>query len=164
MIPTPYLNDSLPCEVTIGPKMCIIETVYIPPTQNSEEFKSFLSQFKFLLQYISSCNLIQHYYLVITMQADMRRSGGIRDITTTEGTQLETTATIYGQQRLTNESTHILKNSSSCIDLTFTNQPNLIAISGIHPSFRNLPPTLRVTLQRVTLKQLLLFILVEKVM
>ena len=127
MIPNPYLNDTFLCEVTIGPKRCIIETVYIPPTQNSEEFESFISQFKFLLQYISSCNLIQHYYLVITMQVDMRRSGGICDITTTEGTQ-----------------------------------PSLIAISGIHPSFRNLPPTLRVTLQRVTLKQLLLFILVEK--
>ena len=30
--------------------------------------------------------------------------------------------------------THILSNSSSCIDLIFTNQPNLVIDSGTHPS------------------------------
>ena len=30
--------------------------------------------------------------------------------------------------------THILKDSSSCIDLTFTSQPNLVKESGIHCS------------------------------
>ena len=30
--------------------------------------------------------------------------------------------------------THILPNSSSCIDLIFTNQPNLVTVSGVHPS------------------------------
>ena len=33
-----------------------------------------------------------------------------------------------------NEPTHILENSSSCIDLIFTSQPNLITESGVHPS------------------------------
>ena len=56
------------------------------------------------------------------------------DITTTEGIQLETTTTIYGLQKLINEPTHIHKNSSSCIDLIFTNQPNLIVNRGTHPS------------------------------
>ena len=32
------------------------------------------------------------------------------------------------------EPTHIRKNSSSCIDLIFTNQPNLIVNRGTHPS------------------------------
>ena len=30
--------------------------------------------------------------------------------------------------------THILQHSSSCIDLIFVNQPNLVVDSGIHPS------------------------------
>ena len=30
--------------------------------------------------------------------------------------------------------THILPNSSSCIDLIFTNQPNLVTESGVYPS------------------------------
>ena len=56
------------------------------------------------------------------------------DITTTEGIQYETTTTIYGLQQLTDEPTHIRKNSSSCTDLIFTNQPNLIVHRGTHPS------------------------------
>ena len=32
-----------------------------------------------------------------------------------------------------NEHTHILESSSSCIDLIFTSQPNLITESGVHP-------------------------------
>ena len=55
-------------------------------------------------------------------------------ISTTEGTQPETTTTIYGLQQLIDEPTHIRKNSSSYIDLIFTNQPNLIVNRGTHPS------------------------------
>ena len=39
-----------------------------------------------------------------------------------------------GLQQLIDEPTHICKNSSSCIDLIFTNQPNLIVNRGRHPS------------------------------
>ena len=42
--------------------------------------------------------------------------------------------TSYRFQQLILEPTHILKNSSSCIDLIFTDQPNLITDSGTHPS------------------------------
>ena len=53
---------------------------------------------------------------------------------TTEGIQLETTTTIYRLQQLIDEPTHICKNSSSCIDLIFINQPNLIVNRGTHPT------------------------------
>ena len=33
-----------------------------------------------------------------------------------------------------NEATHILESSSSCVDLIFTTQPNLVVESGVHPS------------------------------
>ena len=56
MISKPYLNKSLLCEVTIGSRKCIIGTVYRSPSQNSDEFESFLSNFEFLLQDISNCN------------------------------------------------------------------------------------------------------------
>ena len=36
--------------------------------------------------------------------------------------------------KIINEPTQILENSSSCIDLLFTSQPNLIVDSGTHPS------------------------------
>ena len=33
-----------------------------------------------------------------------------------------------------NEPTHLLQNSSSCIDLIFTSQPNIVVESGVYPS------------------------------
>ena len=35
---------------------------------------------------------------------------------------------------LINEPAHLLENSSSCIDLIFTSQPNFVVESGVHPS------------------------------
>ena len=40
----------------------------------------------------------------------------------------------FGLSQLINEPTHILHLSSSCIDLIFTSQPNLVIESGVHPS------------------------------
>ena len=37
-------------------------------------------------------------------------------------------------KQLISAPTHILQHSSSCIDLIFVNQPNLVIDSGIHPS------------------------------
>ena len=47
-----------------------------------------------------------------------------------------TTANIslFGLQQIIKEPTHILDNSSSCIDLIFTSQPNLTIESGVYPS------------------------------
>ena len=56
------------------------------------------------------------------------------DTQTSEGSQIDYLTTSYGFQQLISEPTHILKNSSSCIDLIFTDQPNLITDSGTHPS------------------------------
>ena len=40
---------------------------------------------------------------------------------------------LYGMKQAITEPTHILENCSSCIDLIFSNQPNLIMDSGVHP-------------------------------
>ena len=41
---------------------------------------------------------------------------------------------MYGFDQLISDPTHILPASSSCIDLIFTDQPNLVVDSGVHPS------------------------------
>ena len=41
---------------------------------------------------------------------------------------------MHGLQQLISEPTHLLPNSLSCIDLIFTDQPNLVVDSGVHPS------------------------------
>ena len=55
------------------------------------------------------------------------------DITTTEGKAIENISSQFGLHQMINEPTHILKSSSSSIDLIFTSQPNLITESGVHP-------------------------------
>ena len=42
-----------------------------------------------------------------------------------------------GLYQLISEPTHLMGDSKSCIDLKFTDQPNLIAESGVHPSLHN---------------------------
>ena len=56
------------------------------------------------------------------------------DISKNEGVQIDSVTSTHGLEQLISEPTHILSNSSSCIDLIFTNQPNLVVDSGTHPS------------------------------
>ena len=92
VISTPYLNESLLCEVTTGSRKCIIGTVYRSPSQNSADFKSFLSNFEFLFQGVSN----RHPYLTLLLGDYNARNTNWwhHDITVTEGIQLETITTI----------------------------------------------------------------------
>ena len=56
------------------------------------------------------------------------------DHTTFQGKALENFTSQFGLHEVTKEPTYILHNSSSCIDLIFALQPNLITESGVHPS------------------------------
>ena len=50
--------------------------------------------------------------------------------------QIDSQATDYGLQQLISDPTHILPNSSTCIDLI--NKPNLAVDSGVHPSLNTI--------------------------
>ena len=51
-----------------------------------------------------------------------------------EGLKTDTIASQFGLQRVINKPTYLTSNSSSCIDLIFTSQPNLVMESGVHSS------------------------------
>ena len=57
-----------------------------------------------------------------------------KDSSTSEGISIENITSQFGLHQIINEPTHILENSSSCIDLIFTLQPNLPVESGTQPS------------------------------
>ena len=57
-----------------------------------------------------------------------------KDSSTSEGISIENITSQFGLHQIINELTHILENSSSCIDLNFTSQPNLSVESGTQPS------------------------------
>ena len=62
------------------------------------------------------------------------KSWCLDDITTYEGSKIHSLTTIHGLHQLISQPTHLLLTSSACIDLIFTDQPNLVVNSGVHPS------------------------------
>ena len=56
------------------------------------------------------------------------------DITNINGTLIDFLTTKNGFKQLISDATHILPQSTSCIDLIFTDQPNYIIHNGTHPS------------------------------
>ena len=57
-----------------------------------------------------------------------------QDKTSFEGKTIESITSLFGLYQLVNKPTHLLKNSSSCIDLIFTSQSNLVVELGVHPA------------------------------
>ena len=62
---------------------------------------------------------------------------GKKDKTTAEGTHLEALTSLRNFHQLISEPTHMLPQSNSCIDLIFTDQPNLVVNCGTHPSLNS---------------------------
>ena len=52
------------------------------------------------------------------------------DVSKNEGIQIDFITSAHGLEQLINEPTHILSNSSSCTDLIFTNQLNLVVLAN----------------------------------
>ena len=77
-------------------------------------------------------------FLLVTGDFNGRNSSySENDCVTWEGNDVESLTCSYGLSQFISDPTHILQNSSSCIDLIFTNQPNFIIDSGVHPSFHS---------------------------
>ena len=57
-----------------------------------------------------------------------------QDSTNFEGITIKNVTSRFGLSQIIKEAIHILESSSSCIDLIFTTQPNLVVESGVHPS------------------------------
>ena len=107
-----------------------IGVVYRSPSQDNIEFESFLSDFDELLSKTASSNSL---FTIILDDVNATSSTWWKeDKTTTEGTHLEALTSLHNFDQLISEPTHKLSNSSSCIDLIFTCQPNLVGNCGTH--------------------------------
>ena len=75
-------------------------------------------------------------YLVVMLVDFNARSKSccLDDITTYEGFKIDSLTTAHGLHQIISQPTHLLPTSSTCIDLIFTDQPNLVVNSGVHPS------------------------------
>ena len=126
------LGECLLCELSCKNKKCFIATLYRSPSQSREEFEKFLSNFEVLIKAISNQ---KDAISMIMNDFNARSSNWCKyDMSNNEGVQVDFVTSTHGLEQLIYETTHILSNSSSCIDLIFTNQPNLVVDCGTHPS------------------------------
>ena len=128
---TPNFSECILCEISVRNKTGYIVT-YCSPSQTASEFANFLENFEKLLYQIQQ---FRSSFVVILGDFNAKsKSWWNKDITSNEGSQIDSLATTYGVQQLVSDPTHILPNSSTCIDLIFTDQPNLVVDSGVHSS------------------------------
>ena len=106
--------------------------VYRSPSQDREQFENFSSAFEEVLFYLFDS---KPCFKIILGDLNARSSSWwCEDATTTEGVSIDYLTSQYGLYQIVSEPTHLLPQSSSCIDLIFTDQPNLVVDSGTHPS------------------------------
>ena len=112
------------------------------PSQNQEEFNTFLGNLESNLKTVSLfnpflANLIGDFNAKYASWYSKDNSANeglkLRLLTpTTEGSKLKLFTFQSGLNQIINEPTHITKNCSTCIDLLFTSETNLVPESGVH--------------------------------
>ena len=126
-----FIAQCIICEITLQNQKGYVVVTYRSPSQSSTEFDEFLSNFDKLLNHIKQ---FRPSFTIILGDFNARsKSWWPEDVTSHEGTHIESLTTMHGLQQLISDPTHLLPNSSSCIDLIFTDQPNLTVNSGVHP-------------------------------
>ena len=105
-----------------------LSVIYHFPSQNNSAFDLFLPNFEKLLSNLSK----RKPSLSVIMHSFIARSSPWwpRGVNTTVGSKLFSLFSSNGFRQVT----HIQTSSSSCIDLIFTDQPNLSVNSSVHAS------------------------------
>ena len=122
------MQECLILEISINNKKGYVASLYRSPSQTPDECDSFINDFEEFM--IDSYSRKADFVLMIGDFNAKSCDWSINDTTTPQGAQLDSITSLYGMKQLISEPTHILQQSSSCIDLIFTNQPNIVMDSG----------------------------------
>ena len=126
------LDECIAFDLIISDKLCSFVVLYRSPNQSQGDFSTFSDNFEMTLDLISKKN---PFLVVVLGDFNAKLSQWHdKDSNTSEGISVENITSQFGLHHIINEPTHILENSSSCIDLIFTSQPNLSVESGTQPS------------------------------
>ena len=127
-----YLPECINFEIRIGGKLCRFVSLYHSPSQSQDDFESFANSFELNIDAATAHNT----FLPVVL-GDFNAKSNLwfkGDKTTYEGSKIDGITSTFGLQQIINEPTHIIGDSSSCIDLIFISQPNLVMESGVHSS------------------------------
>ena len=119
----------------LGDKRFNFIVFYRFPSQLQDQFESCKENFELNLE-----SAVQNNPFLVVLPGDFNAKSSNwckTDIITSEGKVIENIPSQFALHQVSNEPTHILESSSSCIDLIFTSQPNLITESGFHPSLHS---------------------------
>ena len=112
-------------------KICNFLTLYRSPSQNQNDFQAFIDNLEMRLETLAQTN--PFLTVVIGDFNAKSKNWCSKDSTNFEGITIENMKSQFGQSQIIKEAIHILEFPSSCIDLIFTTQPNLVVESGVHP-------------------------------
>ena len=120
------------CEIQLNKKKYFFVVIYRSPSQDQSEFDNFTINFELLLSKLHAEN---PFCVIITGDFNCRSTQWWEnDVENNEGKLFEPITSDLGLHQLISEPTHLMGDSKSCIDLIFTDQPNLLIESGVHQS------------------------------
>ena len=118
-------------ELKIGNKSCNFVALCRSPSKSQDDFET-SDSFEMALE-----TLAQKGSFLMTIIGDFNAKSCnwySHNKTRFEGTAIESITSQFRLYQWINEPTHLLQNSSSCIDLTFTSQPNIVVESKLSSS------------------------------
>ena len=127
-----YLQEYINFEIKIKDKLCNFISLYRSPNQSQDDFESFINNLEYDLDSVMVNN---RFLTVILGNFNAKLSLWYNnDITTYNGSKIDGVTSQFGLQQIIKEPTNFIGDSSSCTDLIFTTQPNLVTKSGFHSS------------------------------
>ena len=129
------ITECLVLEMLYNNKLVIVFVIYRSPTQSSQEFVQLEMLFSKLLNDITSKK--PFCYISLGDFNSRCKCWWSLDKQSKEGNSVFLISSTSGKTQQINSATHIIGNSSSCIDLIVTRQPNLLNSSGVHVSLHN---------------------------
>ena len=127
-----YLPECVNFEIMIGNKICNFITLYRSLSQSQDDLQAFIKNLEMNLETLAQRN---PFLMVVIGDFNAKSKHWYsQDSTNFEGVTTENVTSQFGLSQVLKEATHILESSSSCIDLIFTIQRNLVVDYGVHPS------------------------------
>ena len=107
-----------------------MEVIYRSLSQSSEELDTYVSNVELLLDNIATRKM---FVTIIICDFNTRSNKWCsKDKTTYEGKNIESLTSQSEFKQVISDPTYLLESGSSCIDLIFTPQPNLVINLGVH--------------------------------
>ena len=126
------MEECINFEISFAGKVCNFISFSRSPSQSHNVFETFAHNLELNLATIANKN---PYLIVILCDFNAESSNWYKhDKTTYEGSKIKAITSQFRLRQLIQEPTHILSNLSSCIDLVFTSQSNLVMESVVHSS------------------------------